>query len=141
MKRRSVLALPALPAVAVAAGQLTAAAPAQAGAGRSARRGRGGDLSFTPQLEAAGISFRDRGVVRPVERILAARGATYVRLRVWTNPPPGYSDENSALAMARRAKRAGLKTARAALESEGGRADPADDDEPVQKEVRERFDD
>jgi len=39
------------------------------------------------------------------------------------------------------AKRAGLKAARAALESEGGRADPADEDEPVEKEVPERFDD
>ena len=48
-------------------------------------------------------------MVRPVERILARHGATYVRLRVWTDPPAGYSDEASALAMARRAKRAGLK--------------------------------
>ena len=39
------------------------------------------------------------------------------------------------------AKRASLKTARAALESEGGRADPADDDEPGEKGERERFDD
>jgi PPK2 family polyphosphate:nucleotide phosphotransferase len=38
------------------------------------------------------------------------------------------------------AKREGLKAARAALESEGGRADPAED-EPVVKEERERFDD
>jgi hypothetical protein len=37
-------------------------------------------------------------------------------------------------------KREGLKAARAALESEDGRADPADD-EPVEKEERERFDD
>jgi PPK2 family polyphosphate:nucleotide phosphotransferase len=39
------------------------------------------------------------------------------------------------------AKRAGLKAARAALQSEGGRADPADEDEPVEKEERGRFDD
>ena len=37
-------------------------------------------------------------------------------------------------------KREGLKAARAALESEDGRADPADD-EPVEKEGRERFED
>jgi arabinogalactan endo-1,4-beta-galactosidase len=66
-------------------------------------------VSFTPQLEAAGVRFSDHGVVRPLERILAQRGATHVRLRVWTNPPAGYSDQTSALAMARRAKRAGLK--------------------------------
>jgi arabinogalactan endo-1,4-beta-galactosidase len=85
LTRRSVLIAPAL---AVAAGQLTAA-PAQASPRRSALRVRGGDLSFTPQLEAAGVTFRDRGVVRPVERILARHGATYVRLRVWTDPPGG----------------------------------------------------
>jgi len=34
----------------------------------------------------------------------------------------------------------GLEAARAALETEGGHADPADD-EPVEKEERERFDD
>ena len=38
------------------------------------------------------------------------------------------------------AKREGLKAARAALESEGGRSDPAED-EPVDKEEAERFDD
>jgi len=38
-------------------------------------------------------------------------------------------------------KRAGLKAARAALESEDGRADPADDEEPVEKADLERFDD
>lgn len=39
------------------------------------------------------------------------------------------------------AKRAGLKAARAALESENGRAGLADDDGPVEKEGREQFDD
>ena len=38
-------------------------------------------------------------------------------------------------------KRAGLKAARAALESEDGRAEPAADDEPVEKAELERFDD
>jgi len=70
---------------------------------------RGADISFTPQLEAAGIRFSDRGVVRPVERILADHGANYIRIRVWVNPPPGYSDEAAALALALRAKRAGMK--------------------------------
>jgi arabinogalactan endo-1,4-beta-galactosidase len=107
LSRRSVLAVPAL---AIAAGQV-AAAPARAGGRRppAALRIRGADLSFTPQLEAAGIRFTDGGVTRPVERILARHGANYVRLRVWTDPPPGYSDADSALALARRAKRAGQK--------------------------------
>jgi arabinogalactan endo-1,4-beta-galactosidase len=105
LSRRSVLAVPPL---AAAASQL-APAPAWAGRRRRALSIRGADLSFTPQLEAAGVRHSDRGRVRPVERILAARGANYVRLRVWTAPPAGYSDAASALAMARRAKRAGMK--------------------------------
>ena len=39
------------------------------------------------------------------------------------------------------AKREELKAARAALESEGGRADPAGEDRPVEEEGGERFDD
>ncbi|WP_220386352.1 glycosyl hydrolase 53 family protein [Frankia sp. ArI3] len=70
---------------------------------------RGADISFTLQEEAAGTAFSDGGERLPIERILAAHGANYVRLRVWVNPPPGYSDERSALELARRAKDAGLK--------------------------------
>jgi arabinogalactan endo-1,4-beta-galactosidase len=72
-------------------------------------RVRGADISFTLQLEAAGVRFSDRGHVRAVERILAGHGANWVRLRVWVNPPAGYSTEASALALAKRAKKAGLR--------------------------------
>jgi arabinogalactan endo-1,4-beta-galactosidase len=70
---------------------------------------RGADVSFLPREEAAGTVLTDAGGPRPLERILAEHGANYVRLRVWVDPPPGYSDEASALALARRAKNAGLK--------------------------------
>ncbi|GIM88325.1 glycoside hydrolase family 53 protein [Paractinoplanes toevensis] len=71
---------------------------------------RGADLSFLPQLEEAGVRYRDlAGRVRPAERIFAAAGANYIRLRVWVDPPDGYSDKARALHLARRAKRAGLK--------------------------------
>jgi len=71
---------------------------------------RGADLSFLPQLEEAGVRYRDlAGRVRPAERILADAGANVMRLRVWVNPPPGYSDKARALALARRARRAGMK--------------------------------
>lgn len=70
---------------------------------------RGADISFTLQEEAAGNKLSAQGRVLPVEQILAANGANYVRLRVWLDPPPGYSDEASALQLARRAKKAGLK--------------------------------
>jgi arabinogalactan endo-1,4-beta-galactosidase len=96
-----------MPVLAAAASQI-AAAPAQAHRGKTGLSIRGGDLSFTPQLEAAGVTFSDRGRAMPVERILARHGATHVRLRVWVNPPAGYSSEETMLAMAKRARRAGL---------------------------------
>jgi arabinogalactan endo-1,4-beta-galactosidase len=71
---------------------------------------RGADISFTLQEEAANTRYRDlRGRTRSVERILADSGANYVRLRVWTDPPAGYSTLGSALTLAKRAKHAGLK--------------------------------
>jgi arabinogalactan endo-1,4-beta-galactosidase len=77
---------------------------------RSALSVRGADMSFLPQLEEVGVKFRDlHGHVRPAEQIIAAAGANYLRIRVWVNPPAGYTDQGRALALARRAKRAGLK--------------------------------
>jgi arabinogalactan endo-1,4-beta-galactosidase len=77
---------------------------------RSALSVRGADLSFLPQLEEAGVRYRDlAGRVRPAEQILARAGANAIRLRVWVDPPEGYSDRARALALARRAKRAGMK--------------------------------
>jgi arabinogalactan endo-1,4-beta-galactosidase len=113
LSRRTLLrAVPGIAiAAAVTAPTSAAAAPAGHSSARTARplRVRGADVSFTLQEEAAGNRFRDGRVVRPVEGILARHGATYVRLRVWTNPPAGYSDRTAALALARRARRAGLK--------------------------------
>lgn len=105
LSRRSLLA---------GAGGLAVAAllPAAASAhGRSATLSvRGADLSFLPQLEEAGVRYRDlAGRVRPAERILAAQGANYMRLRVWVDPPAGYSDRARALELAWRARQAGMK--------------------------------
>ncbi|GAB6902170.1 glycoside hydrolase family 53 protein [Kineosporia succinea] len=86
-----------------------AAAPAQA-RGSTALSVRGADLSFLPQLEEVGVTYRDlKGRVRPAERILADAGATYQRIRVWVNPPAGYTDRTRALLLARRAHRSGLR--------------------------------
>ena len=70
---------------------------------------RGADLSFEPQEEAAGAHFSDGGVPGSPLSILNAHGLNYVRLRLWVNPPPGYSDLASDLRMARRIKAAGDK--------------------------------
>jgi arabinogalactan endo-1,4-beta-galactosidase len=70
---------------------------------------RGADLSFEPQEEAAGAHFTDAGAPGSALQILNDHGLNYVRLRLWVNPPPGYSDLTSDLAMARRIKAAGDK--------------------------------
>lgn len=112
ISRRAAL-LTGLTAVAVGLGTSRAVA-APAGHGAHPRplgplAVRGGDISFTLQEEAAGARFRDRGRAAPVERILVAHGASWVRLRLWVDPPAGYSDLDLVLRLARRAKRAGLK--------------------------------
>jgi arabinogalactan endo-1,4-beta-galactosidase len=70
---------------------------------------RGADLSFEPQEEAAGAHFTDSGVPGSALSILNNHGLNYVRLRLWVNPPAGYSDLASDLRMARRIKAAGDK--------------------------------
>jgi len=86
------------------------AAPNRQGAPPSAVLSvRGADLSSLLQEEAVGRRFRDRGREAPAERLLAARGAGTVRLRVWVGPRPGDFDLASALVLARRAHAAGLR--------------------------------
>lgn len=71
---------------------------------------RGADISFTLQEEAIGWQLRDiDGEPAPIEQILAAHGANYIRLRVWVDPVPGTSDLESALLLARRAEAADLQ--------------------------------
>ena len=86
-------------------GELRLFAPAPIGAIPD----RGADLSFEPQEEAAGAHFTDSGVPGSALSILNAHGLNYVRLRLWVNPPAGYSDLASDLRMARRIKAAGDK--------------------------------
>jgi arabinogalactan endo-1,4-beta-galactosidase len=72
-------------------------------------RERGADLSFEPQEEAAGARFTDGGVPGTALSILNHHGINYVRLRLWVDPPPGYSNLASDLKMAQRIKAAGDK--------------------------------
>ena len=84
-------------------GELRLFAPA----GAHAVPDRGADLSFEPQEEAAGARFTDEGAPASALSILNSHGLNYVRLRLWVNPPAGYSDLASDLRMARRIKAAG----------------------------------
>ncbi|HVQ96979.1 MAG TPA: glycosyl hydrolase 53 family protein [Mycobacteriales bacterium] len=109
LSRRTLLR--AVPGLAVAAALVPQAATAAEARPRAnvPLRVRGVDLSFTLQEEAAGKRFSDGGTVRRVEQIFAQRGATLVRLRVWVNPPAGYSTQATAITLAQRARAAGLK--------------------------------
>jgi arabinogalactan endo-1,4-beta-galactosidase len=69
----------------------------------------GADLSFTQQEEAAGTRFTDAGKQSDPVRILRAHGGDWVRMRLWLDPPPGFSDLANDLALARRVKAAGMK--------------------------------
>jgi arabinogalactan endo-1,4-beta-galactosidase len=70
---------------------------------------RGADLSFEPQEEAAGARFTDDGRPGSALSILNRHGLNYVRLRLWVDPPAGYSDLASDLRMARTIAAAGDK--------------------------------
>ncbi|MCY0905277.1 glycosyl hydrolase 53 family protein [Arthrobacter sp. H14-L1] len=70
---------------------------------------RGADISFTLQEVAIGTAVRDAAGVRPIEQLLASRGANTLRLRLWVNPLPGTSGLAETLVMARRARDAGLR--------------------------------
>ena len=69
----------------------------------------GGDLSFTPQELAAGATFTYDGRPGTPVSIMHAAGANYVRMRLWVDPPPGYSNLTSDLALARQVRAAGMK--------------------------------
>jgi arabinogalactan endo-1,4-beta-galactosidase len=69
----------------------------------------GADLSFGPQELAAGTRFTDFGKTATPVQILRAHGGNFVRMRLWVDPPAGYSDLASDLALARRVAAAGMK--------------------------------
>jgi arabinogalactan endo-1,4-beta-galactosidase len=76
----------------------------------------GGDVSLIPFLESRGGSFRDGGVVKPIEQIMVENGASLFRLRLFVNPNPNYSatagaiqDLNYTIALAQRLKDSGAR--------------------------------
>ena len=89
----------------VCVGEFRAFGPDAAAAGMDF----GTDLSFTPQELAAGAAFSYNGRRGTPVTITREAGANYVRMRVWVDPPPGYSDLASDLALARQVHAAGMK--------------------------------
>jgi arabinogalactan endo-1,4-beta-galactosidase len=76
---------------------------------RTATPFRGVDASFIPQLEAAGVVFKDQaGQPTDPIRLFAAAGINLLRIRVWITPNEGWCGTQQSLALARRAHAAGL---------------------------------
>ena len=77
----------------------------------------GADISFLPELEARGIHFSDNKGERDAIEILKDHGFNYIRLRIFNEPArdsgyspgKGFCDLAHTLAMAKRAKAAGLR--------------------------------
>ncbi|OON69538.1 hypothetical protein B0919_09025 [Hymenobacter sp. CRA2] len=69
---------------------------------------RGADLSFSPEIEAAGTRFTDQGRTETPLALMKQRGMNLVRLRLWHTPTGGHSHLAEVAAYARRVKQAGL---------------------------------
>lgn len=77
---------------------------------------RGADVSMTAEVEALGGSYADDRGERDLFEILMSRGVNVARLRVWVDPYSeerasylgGTNDLDTTLALARRARSAGL---------------------------------
>jgi arabinogalactan endo-1,4-beta-galactosidase len=89
----------------VCVGEFRAFGPDRAAAGMAL----GADLSFTPQELAAGAQYTYNGHPGTPVTIMREAGANYVRMRLWVNPPAGYSELATDLALAKRVRDAGMK--------------------------------
>ncbi len=77
----------------------------------------GADISFLPELEAKGLTFKENGVEGDAIELLKAHGFNYVRLRIFNDPAQeggyapgkGFCNLEYTKAMAKRVKAAGMK--------------------------------
>lgn len=77
----------------------------------------GADISWLPQLESRGVRFYENGKEIDPVKLLAEHGMNFIRLRIFVNPGAkdgyapgtGFCGLDSTLAMAKRAKEAGMK--------------------------------
>lgn len=82
--------------------------------GRAAAFAKGADVSWLPQMEAAGFFFRDAdGQARDCLQILKDHGMDTIRLRVFVNPSDhprnGHCSLDETVALAERARRLGFR--------------------------------
>lgn len=70
---------------------------------------RGADASFVPQYRSVKAQFSDAGKQGDALEIMARRGVNLLRLRLWNEPKEGWCDLAQTIAMAKDAKRLGMK--------------------------------
>lgn len=68
----------------------------------------GADFSSLVNLEGGGLRYKDGGSTVPFETILRNHGANIARIRIWTSTIDSQYSLNYGLALAKRAKAAGL---------------------------------
>ena len=70
---------------------------------------RAADLSFVPEIEAAGISFKNNNSTQDPLLTLKNAGVNYIRIRLWHSPSNGHSGMVEVKQLATRARNLGLK--------------------------------
>lgn len=70
---------------------------------------RGVDISFLKQIEDNNGVYKQNGVTKDALTIFKNHGVNYVRLRLWNNPPDGFSNLASTILLAKRVKQNGMK--------------------------------
>ncbi|WP_348798090.1 glycoside hydrolase family 53 protein [Flavobacterium adhaerens] len=70
---------------------------------------RAADVSFLPQVEAAGVTLTNNGKAEDMLTTLKNSGCNTIRIRLWKNPADGHSGLTEVKTLAARVKKAGLK--------------------------------
>lgn len=67
------------------------------------------DISFLPEIEAAGVVFTNNGKTEDMLTTLKSTGCNTIRIRLWKDPANGHSGLTEVKTLAQRVKKAGLK--------------------------------
>lgn len=70
---------------------------------------RSADISFLPEIEAAGVVFTNNGKAESMLTTLKNSGCNTIRIRLWKNPADGHSGFAEVKTLATKVKQAGLK--------------------------------
>ena len=70
---------------------------------------RAADLSFLPEIEAAGVSFKYNNTVQDPLLTLKNAGVNYIRIRLWNNPNNGHSNLSEVKQLATKVRTHGMK--------------------------------